>query len=116
MLWTIEDVCKFLKSDEPTVLFLIEQGHLPPPVNIGEDRLVRWISDDLLAWARMGCPQFAAPTEGEFVTIRERHIEEKYTLEEINAMQSDRRDNDRINAGAEWTPELPIPDGYQRAE
>lgn len=112
MLLTFEDVCDFLGTDEPTALALIEAGHLPPSVSIG-GRLVRWRATDLVRWVEMGCPDYIAPTMREFTTLRERNVEEQLSLEESTALESDRADSGRINAGSEWTSTVAIPAGYR---
>ena len=76
MLLTFDDLCKFLKADEPTVFLLIEEGGMPPPVNIG-DRLIRWVESDLTRWVQMGCPRFPPPTASELTMIRSKQLEEK---------------------------------------
>ncbi len=60
VLLSFRDLCAFLKADEAEVLVLIESGHLPPPLCIG-DRLVRWVESDLARWVQMGCPKFPRP-------------------------------------------------------
>jgi predicted DNA-binding transcriptional regulator AlpA len=75
MLLTFDDLCKFLKADEPTVLSLIEEGGIPPPVNIG-DRLIRWVETDLTRWVMTGCPRFPPPTDAELMMIRIKQLEE----------------------------------------
>ena len=76
MLLTFHELCTFLKADEPTVLLLIEEGAIPPPVIIG-DQLVRWVENDLMRWVKMGCPRFPPPTSEELTLIRTKHFEEK---------------------------------------
>jgi predicted DNA-binding transcriptional regulator AlpA len=76
MLLTLDELCAFLKADEPMVLSLIEVGSVPPPVNIG-NRLIRWVESDLDRWVQMGCPKFPPPTSDELDLIRTKHAEEK---------------------------------------
>ena len=76
MLLTFHELCTFLKADEPTVLSLIEEGAIPPPVIIG-NRLVRWVESDLIRWVQTGCPRFPPPTSEELTLIRTKRIEEK---------------------------------------
>ena len=66
----------FLKADEPTVFSLLEEGGIPPPVNIG-DRLVRWVESDLIRWVQTGCPRFPPPSPEELLMIRAKQLEEK---------------------------------------
>ncbi len=76
MLLTFDELCGFLKADEAAVLWLLESGDLPPPLNIG-DRLIRWVESDLARWVQMGCPKFPPPTPEELTLIRTKRIEEK---------------------------------------
>jgi predicted DNA-binding transcriptional regulator AlpA len=76
MLLTFDELCAFLKADEPMVLLLIEAGSIPPPVNIG-DRLIRWVEGDLSRWVQTGCPKFPPPTPDELALIRAKRVEEK---------------------------------------
>jgi predicted DNA-binding transcriptional regulator AlpA len=79
MLLTFQELCTFLKADEPTVFSLIEVGSVPPPVNIG-DRLVRWLESDLVKWVQAGCPRFPPPAPDELELIRTRQLEEARIL------------------------------------
>ena len=76
MLLTLHELCTFLKADEPTVLLLIEEGAIPPPVIIG-DQLVRWVENDLIRWVQTDCPRFPPPTSEELTLIRTKHLEDK---------------------------------------
>ncbi len=75
-LLTFVELCSFLKTDEPTALSLIEEGGIPPPVNIG-DRLVRWVESDLVRWVQSGCPRFPPPDPKELAMIH-KQLEEKF--------------------------------------
>jgi predicted DNA-binding transcriptional regulator AlpA len=75
-LLTFQELCAFLKADEPEVLSLVEIGAIPLPVNIG-DRLIRWVASDLTRWIQTGCPRFPPPTPDELALIRGKYLEEK---------------------------------------
>ena len=74
MLLTFQELCVLLKADEPLVLWLIETGGVPPPVNIG-GRLIRWVESDLVRWVQTGCPRFPPPTPEEITLIRVTHAD-----------------------------------------
>jgi predicted DNA-binding transcriptional regulator AlpA len=68
-LLTFHELCAFLKADETTAMSLVEEGGIPPPVNIG-DRFVRWVESDLVRWVQSGCPRFPPPSPQELAMIR----------------------------------------------
>jgi predicted DNA-binding transcriptional regulator AlpA len=75
-LLTFQELCDFLKTDETTVFSLIEEGGVPPPMNIG-DRLVRWVETDLTRWVQTGCQRFPQPSPEEIKMIRSKCDKEK---------------------------------------
>jgi len=74
MLLTFDEICVFLKADEVTVFSLIEEGAIPPPLNIG-NRLIRWVETDLTRWIQTGCQKFPPPTAAELAMIRAKRVD-----------------------------------------
>ena len=53
-LLTVRDVAAELKISPRQVWKLLSSGRLPAPVRLS--RSVRWRSDQIAEWCRMGCP------------------------------------------------------------
>ncbi|NLE39027.1 MAG: hypothetical protein GX621_13470 [Pirellulaceae bacterium] len=58
-----------LGTDEPATLAMIESGHVPAPVLIG-NRIARWPTVALDKWAAGGCPKSDPPSASDFMDLR----------------------------------------------